>query len=167
MKIQKPKTKSQRSPKQQTATRRGRSLGFGDSPGFGFWGLALLRVLAFGFVIVTSLSLIAAEQKFKNVGVDEFDKLRQQTNAIVLDVRTPKEFTAGHIPGATNIDWYASDFEKRVSGLDKSKTWLVHCAAGRRSASAAEKLTSLRFTNVYNLEGGMKEWEKAARPVQK
>ena len=111
--------------------------------------------------------LIAADQKFKNIGVDEFDKLRKQTNTIVLDVRTPKEFVAGHIPGATNIDWYASDFEKKVSGLDKSKTWLVHCAAGVRSAKAADKLTGLHFTNVYNLEGGMKAWEKAAKPVEK
>ena len=116
---------------------------------------------------VVSFTLVAAEQKFKNVGVEEFDKLRKQTNTIVLDVRTPKEFVAGHIPGATNIDWYASDFEKKVSGLDKSKTYLVHCAAGRRSASASEKLTTLRFTNVYNLGGGMKEWEKAAKQVQK
>ena len=97
---------------------------------------------------VVSLTLVAAEQKFKNVGADEFDKLRRQTNTIVLDVRTPKEFVAGHIPGATNIDWYASDFEKRASSLDKSKTYLVHCAAGRRGASASEKLTSLHFTNV-------------------
>ena len=43
----------------------------------------------------------------KGVG---FDKLRQQTNTVVLDVRTPKEFAAGHIPGATNIDWNGADF---------------------------------------------------------
>jgi len=111
--------------------------------------------------------LIAADQKFKNIGVDEFDKLRKQTNTIVLDVRTPKEFVTGHIPGATNIDWYASDFEKKASGLDKSRTWLVHCAAGRRSASAADKLTGLRFTNVYNLEGGFNAWQKAGKSVEK
>ena len=111
--------------------------------------------------------LIAADQKFKNIGVDEFDKLRKQTNTIVLDVRTSKEFVTGHIPGATNIDWYASDFEKKASGLDKSRTWLVHCAAGRRSASAADKLTGLRFTNVYNLEGGFNAWQKAGKPVEK
>jgi len=111
--------------------------------------------------------LIAADQKFKNIGVDEFDKLRKQTNTIVLDVRTSKEFVTGHIPGATNIDWYASDFEKKASGLDKSRTWLVHCAAGRRSASAADKLTGLRFTNVYNLEGGFNAWQKAGKSVEK
>ena len=116
---------------------------------------------------ITICSAVAAE-KFKNVTVEEFDKLRKQTNtAVVLDVRTPREFAAGHIAGATNIDWNAGDFEKRVARLDRSKTYLVHCAAGGRSAKAAEKLMSLQFTNVYNLDGGMKAWEKAAKPVEK
>ena len=103
----------------------------------------------------------------KNIGVVEFDKLRQQTNAVVLDVRTPKEFTAGHIPGAVNIDWNGADFQKKVSALDKSKTYLVQCAVGGRSAKAAEKMMTLQFTNVYNLEGGIKAWEKAGKPVEK
>jgi rhodanese-related sulfurtransferase len=103
----------------------------------------------------------------KNVGVVEFDKLRKQTNSVVLDVRTPKEFTAGHIPGAVNIDWNGADFQKKVSALDKSKTYLVQCAVGGRSAKAADKMMTLQFTNVYNLEGGIKAWEKAGKPVEK
>src|SRR6059036_293636 len=93
MRLQTPNGKHQRSPKQHR-------------------GLGFLRVLVFGLV-AGAVTLVAAEQKFKNVGVEEFDKLRKQTNSIVLDVRTSKEFVAGHIPGATNIDWYASDFEKK------------------------------------------------------
>ena len=58
-----------------------------------------------------------AQAKFKNAGVDQFDKLRQQTNAVVLDVRTPKEFAAGHIPGAVNIDWNAADFASKAAAL--------------------------------------------------
>jgi len=108
-----------------------------------------------------------AQAKFKNVGVDQFDKLRQQTNAVVLDVRTPKEFAAGHIAGAVNIDWNAADFASKAGALDKSKTYLVHCAVGGRSAKASDKMTALQFTNVYNLEGGMKAWEKAGKPVEK
>ena len=108
-----------------------------------------------------------AQAKFKNAGVDQFDKLRQQTNTVVLDVRTPKEFAAGHIPGAVNIDWNADDFGKKVAALDKSKTYLVHCAVGGRSAKASDKMTALQFTDVYNLEGGMKAWEKAGKPVAK
>jgi phage shock protein E len=112
--------------------------------------------------------IVGAQQSgFKNVGVEEFDKLRKQTNVMVLDVRTPKEFAAGHIAGATNIDWYATDFPNKVAGLDKSKTWLVHCAGGVRSGKASDKMAALQFTNVYNLKDGFKGWEKAGKPVEK
>lgn len=110
----------------------------------------------------------AAAKPFKNIGPDEFEKLRADKNAVVLDVRTPKEFAAGHIAGAANLDWHAADFETKVGQLDKSKTYLVHCASGRRSALACDKLSSrLGFTNCYNLEGGFKDWEKAGKPVAK
>ena len=124
--------------------------------------------MRYALILLFFLSLDAfAQAKFKNVGVDQFDKLRQQTNAVVLDVRTPKEFAAGHIPGAVNIDWNAADFGKKVAELDKSKTYLVQCAIGGRSAQAANRMTTLQFTNVYNLEGGIKAWEKAGKPVEK
>ena len=113
-------------------------------------------------------ALSAADARtYKNAGVQEFDKLRGNPNTVVLDVRTPKEFAAGHLPGATNIDWYATDFAERVGKLDKSKTYLVHCASGGRSAKACEKLTQLNFTNCINLEGGFKAWQKAGKPVEK
>ena len=124
--------------------------------------------MRYALVLLMFVALDAfAQAKFKNVGVDQFDKLRQQTNAVVLDVRTPKEFAAGHIPGAVNIDWNAADFGKKAAELDKSKTYLVHCAVGGRSAKASDKMTALQLTNVYNLEGGMKAWEKAGKPVEK
>jgi phage shock protein E len=104
---------------------------------------------------------------FKNVGVDEFDKLRADKAARVLDVRTPKEFASGHMAGAINIDVNAADFEQKVSALDKGKTYLVHCAAGVRSARACGQMSRLHFRNLYNLEGGFKAWEKAGKPVEK
>ncbi len=124
--------------------------------------------MRFAFVLLLLVALNTfAQTKFKNVGVDQFDKLRQQTNVVVLDVRTPKEFAEGHIPGAVNIDWNAADFGSKAAALDQSKTYLVHCAVGGRSAKASDKMTALQFTNVYNLEGGMKAWEKAGKPVKK
>jgi rhodanese-related sulfurtransferase len=126
------------------------------------------RWVAILSVITLTICSNTAAEKFKNIAVEEFDKLRKQTNtAVVLDVRTAREFAAGHIAGATNIDWNAGEFEKKVARLDRNKTYLVHCAAGGRSAKAAEKLMTLQFTNVYNLEGGMKAWEKAGKPVEK
>ena len=119
-------------------------------------------------LLLSPASAWTQEKKaYKDVGPEQFDKLRANKDAVVLDVRRPSEFSQGHIAGATNVDWYASDFEKRISGLDKSKTYLVHCAGGVRSAKAAEKMASLKFTNVVNLEGGFKAWEAAGKPVKK
>lgn len=104
---------------------------------------------------------------FKDVNVEQFDKMRSNTNTVLLDVRTPEEFAAGHIPGAKNIDVNGLDFEKKVGHLDKSKTYLVNCASGARSARACMKLSKLDFPNCYNLQGGIHAWEKAGKPVER
>ena len=110
-----------------------------------------------------------AESKVQNVKPGEFDKLRKaDTNStVVLDVRTKEEYQKGHIPGSVMIDFTGENFEQQVAKLDKNKTYLVHCAVGGRSAKASDKMAALQFTNVYNLEGGMKAWEKAGKPVAK
>lgn len=108
-----------------------------------------------------------APKKYKNVSAEEFDKLRQNQKNVVLDVRTPEEYAAGHIPGSTNIDFNADDFQQKIGKLDKDKTYLVHCASGGRSARACNQLGKLDFKNLYNLEGGMGAWEKAGKPVDK
>jgi|SRR5262245_37352097 len=109
----------------------------------------------------------ATAKPFKDIGPGEFDKLRKEKDAVVLDVRTKKEYEAGHITGAVNIDWNSPDFEKKVTELDKSKTYLVHCAGGVRSSKACDKLSTLKFPKLFNLEGGLKAWEKAGKPVEK
>ncbi len=108
----------------------------------------------------------AADKKVRNVGVAEFEKLRGDKKNVVLDVRTSQEFAAGHIPGAINLDVNGADFEQKVAGLDKSKSYLVHCAAGVRSARACDKMSKLDFSKLYNLEGGFKAWEKAGNKAE-
>ena len=103
----------------------------------------------------------------KNVGVEEFDKLRAGKDTVVLDVRTEKEFKGGHIPGAINLDFQSPDFQKKIAELDKSKTYLVHCAGGVRSAKACTAMDKIAFTNLVNLEPGFRAWEKAGKPVVK
>ncbi len=104
---------------------------------------------------------------FKNVGVQEFEKLRQSNNSVVLDVRTPKEYASGHMPGAINIDVNSPDFEKKVKAMDPKKTYLVHCASGRRGSQACSKLSQLHFEHLYNLEGGFNAWQKAGKKVER
>jgi rhodanese-related sulfurtransferase len=103
----------------------------------------------------------------KNISAAEFDQKRQTTNTVVLDVRTPGEYAENRLPGAVLIDFNAPDFEKKIAALDKSKTYLVHCAVGGRSAKACDKMAAMGFTNVYNLSGGLKGWIKEGKPVSK
>ena len=103
----------------------------------------------------------------RNVDVQEFDRLRSGKDVVILDVRTPAEFAEGTIEGAVLLDYRAQDFADRVVKMDKSKLYLVHCAAGGRSARACAKMESLGFTNLVNLEGGMGAWQDAKKPVTK
>jgi phage shock protein E len=108
-----------------------------------------------------------AAKGYKDVDVAEFDKLRKGTNVVVLDVRTRQEYEAGHIKGSVLLDFNAEDFEKEVAKLPKDKTYLVHCAAGGRSARACKKMTTLKFPHLFNLQGGFGAWEKEGKPVEK
>jgi rhodanese-related sulfurtransferase len=105
----------------------------------------------------------------QNLKPEQFEALRKaDTNStVVLDVRTKKERQEGHIPGSVLLDFNSDNFEQELTKLDKNKTYLVHCAAGGRSARACKKMDQLGFKKVYNLEGGMGAWEKAKKPVQK
>ena len=105
--------------------------------------------------------------KVKRVDVEEFYKLRANKENVVLDVRTEREFKAGHIPGAVNIDANAADFDEKVAKLDKNKTYLVHCAAGGRSARACKKLDGMGFKELYDLGPGFNGWQKAGKSVEK
>ena len=104
---------------------------------------------------------------FKNLTVDEFAQMATNHTNVVLDVRTPQEFAAGHLPGAQNLDVNGVDFDQRVAALDNSRTYLVHCAAGGRSVTACKAMGHLGFPHLYNLSGGFKAWVKAGKPVEK
>ena len=86
---------------------------------------------------------------------------------IVLDIRTPGEFKAGHIAGATNLNFNAADFARKLDHFDKEKSYLVHCASGRRSTTSLGIFKKLKFKSIIHLDGGIKAWEKAGNPVEK
>jgi rhodanese-related sulfurtransferase len=94
-----------------------------------------------------------------NLELADWEKLRADTNRVVLDVRTADEFAAGHIPGAVNIDFRAKNFVEAVAKLDKSRPYLVYCASGGRSAKACTQMDGLKFKDTANLLGGIKGWE--------
>lgn len=91
---------------------------------------------------------------YANINKDEFFALKDRPDVAVLDVRTRMEWNLGHVEGATLLDINSSSFAADVAKLDTSKTWLVYCRSGRRSAIAAEIMIKNGFTNVKNVKTG-------------
>ncbi|MGB5819230.1 MAG: rhodanese-like domain-containing protein [Saonia sp.] len=75
-------------------------------------------------------------------------------SGILVDVRTPKEFKAGHLDSAININWYDADFTAQFNSINQRKVIYLYCKVGGRSLNAAKCLKSLGFEHVVNLTGG-------------
>jgi phage shock protein E len=104
-----------------------------------------------------------------NISVEDANTLitdnRGNPDFVILDVRIPEEYAAGHIENAVNIDYEAADFRDRVNKLDKGRTYLVYCRTGARSAAASDIMVSLGFTDVNNMTGGITDWQATSYPV--
>ncbi len=101
---------------------------------------------------------------YKDLSADAFETmLSEDGTAQLVDVRTPEEYAAGHIPGAINIDWFADDFiDKAKASLTTDRPVMVYCRSGKRSAKAAWKLDGNEF-RTYNLLGGYLGWTEAGK----
>jgi thioredoxin len=100
-----------------------------------------------------------------SVTVDEFEKKLSGGNVQLIDVRTPEEFSQGHLKGALNYDINSAEFENRLSALDKAKPVMVYCLSGGRSTAAADLMANKGFTEVYNMRGGIMKWNAAGKPI--
>jgi rhodanese-related sulfurtransferase len=78
----------------------------------------------------------------------------------VIDVRTPEEFDAGHLDGASNINLESGDFTSKINALPKDAAYLVYCRSGNRSADAVAQMKQEGFTNVVDI-GGLQEASSA------
>ena len=86
-------------------------------------------------------------------------------NAYLVDVRTPEEFSEGHLENAINIDVEGMTFESEIANLDKTKTYAIYCQSGRRSRIAVESMSKAGFTKLFNLDQGIGSWQAAGLPV--
>lgn len=92
------------------------------------------------------------------LAVPDFKKTIDKKGVQLVDVRTPGEFSQGHIEGAANIDVEAAGFKEAVAGLDKNKPVAVYCRKGGRSHTASLILKEMGFRKVYDLKGGYTAW---------
>jgi len=122
-----------------------------------FWALAILL----GAALVMQ-QLQAAD----GVDVKQAQSMTQQ-GALLLDVREPEEFSAGHAPNAKLIPLGQLDSRLQEIASYKDKPVVVMCRSGRRSGIAVNKLQAAGFTQVSNVKGGIHEWEKNGLEIVK
>ena len=96
---------------------------------------------------------------YRSITMDEaVTMMAQDTGYIILDVRRPDEFAAGHIPNAINVPNESIGTDEIPELPDKDQLIMVYCRSGRRSKDASEKLVKLGYTNIVEF-GGILDWK--------
>lgn len=147
-----------------------------DSP----LGFIILIVIILIVVMVTSIVMLqnidsenniiesqpVNSQKLEKVTVTEFSRqIDEEEDAIILDIRTPAEFSQGRIEDSINIDYYSPDFRQQLSELDKTANYKMYCNSGNRSGLALMIMEDLGFENVSELRGGVQAWLNSGEDV--
>ena len=93
-------------------------------------------------------------------------RTKSETNMFILDVRSPREYSSGHIPGATNINHTElSNHLEKLRGYE-DKDVVVYCERGVRAQKAQKILRTAGFSNVYHLKGDMANWRRKELPTE-
>jgi len=129
-----------------------------------------MRKLA--YLLALTLALVACSSatetdSLKTVSPADAQTVIQDAPAdlVVLDVRTPEEFSAGHLENAVNIDFYASDFTDQLEALDPSVPYVLYCNSGNRSGQALDMMKKIGFSEVTEVAGGIQAWAAAGLPL--
>ena len=118
----------------------------------------------FYFLLIISL-LSCNLNKSNLISAHDFDEMiRIDKSSIIIDVRTPEEFNKGHLRNSLNVNWLDENFDENLKIFSKDLPVMVYCLSGGRSSKANERIKSLGFKNVYELDGGILEWRKNKLP---
>jgi phage shock protein E len=115
--------------------------------------ICIILAVFLAFFLLKRASQISAKEALAHM----------KSGALVIDVRTPSEFSSGHLPSAINLplDQIETALPRRVK--DKSQALLLHCQSGMRSGVAKKKLIAQGYSNVFNLGS----YDRAERIVSK
>lgn len=112
----------------------------------------------FAAAVMVGCNNSKATKEFDSVDATRFAEVIEDEQVQIIDVRTPTEFSEGHIPGAANIDIDGEEFEAKVAQLDKSRPVAVYCRGGRRSKEAAKHMVECGL-EVTELTDGILSWQ--------
>jgi rhodanese-related sulfurtransferase len=115
----------------------------------------------------------AAQKQIKTIGMEEYRKVVESPGtALIVDVREPQEYAAGHVPGAINIPRGVLEFQiwKQVgfpSSTELDRPVILQCQSGNRASLAAQSLEELGFTRTTAVVMSLDDWQKAGNPFVK
>ena len=123
-----------------------------------------LKYLLLLTVFIVTLTSSCHSQP-KSLSLTEFKSELGKSNYVLIDIRTPQEFAAGHIEGAANIDFYSKDFKSQIYKVAGKSNVLIYCASGNRSGQALKSLDAERFKSISDLAGGIRMWQRAGNKI--
>lgn len=97
----------------------------------------------------------------------EIEKHRNNPDFVIIDARTPEEYSLGHIENAHLLNAQAEDFENKLEKMDKEKKYFVYCKAGRRGNKVVNFMKQHGYKEVHNIAGGIDKWKSKRLPVTK
>jgi rhodanese-related sulfurtransferase len=114
--------------------------------------------------IVFAVVLTSCEKEDKGdiqvITSEEMQTLLELEDVQFVDVRSEEERKkSGYIEGSQNIDFNSPTFDEDINKLDKSKPVILYCKTGGRSAKCAQKLKDAGFVKIYDLKGGITQWQ--------
>ncbi len=124
----------------------------------------LVSALIFSALACSSLT---QDQVIERIENEAFEKLIGGPNVQIVDVRTLKEYSRGHLRGSILIDFYSKTFKEELLKLDRERPVALYCAVGGRSRKTAYLLKDLGFKKIYDLKYGIKGWIEDGKEIVK
>jgi rhodanese-related sulfurtransferase len=130
-------------------------------------------VFSQGFPPLVKQKVEAAQKQVKTIGMEEYRKLVENPGAaLIVDVREPHEYAAGHVPGAINIPRGVLEFKiwSHVgfpANTEMDRPLILQCQSGNRASLAAQSLEDLGFTRPTAVVMSLEDWQKAGNPFTK
>ena len=120
------------------------------------------------YIIVFFVFVSCAQSKnddYTDMEPAQFQKAISADSIQLIDVRTLGEFNEGHLKNAMLIDYLSDDFSENIKKLNPDKAVYIYCRSGKRSSKSAKHFKETGFSEIYNLKGGVLEWEAKELPI--
>ena len=129
--------------------------------------LAALKSATLATFILILFSACSSNGNIRDISANNLANQLERSDMLILDVRTPQEYAAGHVPSAINMPHTSVKSQLEKLQEYKDKTIVIYCKSGRRAAMARQTLTDAGFKQLLHLDGDMDGWQLGNFPIEK